>query len=323
MSEGASTLDVYAGRASYALAKGDGVAWLDAQPDGSLDAIISDFPYAEIDRDYGRMTEPEWHAFAQAMVRTGLRKLAPRGSMLVIIQPNSEYVGRMRAWAFQFMAWAAGELPRETDGRIGMVQDAYWWNIATAPTIHAQREVGLLRCSLKDTVWIGPADCYRNQDAVLWQESHRNAVARTGSRVLHKRPSGLNMRDGRCASAAEERGGVTPFNVLPIANTNSTDSAGADGHGAGTPYELAAWWTRYLVPPGGVTADPCMGDGTMGRAAVQQGRRFVGCELMQEHYERAIKNMARCDLDTESPIASPSAGDDAGPLFARLTRPGT
>ncbi len=103
-------------------------------------------------------------------------------------------------------------------------------------------------------------------------------------------------------------------------------SAGAstlDVYAGRASYALAAWWTRYLVPPGGVVADPCMGDGTMGRAAVQQGRRFVGCEIMQEHYERAVKNMARCDLDTESPIASPSAGDDAGPLFARLTRPGT
>lgn len=131
------------------------------------------------------------------------------------------------------------------------------------------------------------------------------------------------MRSQRCGEAAIERGGVTPFNVLPIANTNSTDSAGADGHGAGTPYEIAAWWVRYLCPPDGVVGDPCMGDGTMGLAAVRQGRRFVGCELMAEQYERSVRTMTRCDLDTESPITSKTDADDAGPLFARLTRTST
>ena len=37
---------------------------------------------------------------------------------------------------------------------------------------------------------------------------------------------------------SRERGGVTPFNVLPLPNTNSTDSGGTCSHGAATPYPL-------------------------------------------------------------------------------------
>jgi hypothetical protein len=135
---------------------GECVAWLRTLPDACVDAVVCDPPYAEIDRDYGRMTEPEWEAFAHDLVRESLRVLKPRGSAVFIIQPNSERVGRMRPWAFRFLAWCADDLVRETGGRVGMVQDAWWWNTAAMPTVHCQRERGLMRQSVKPCVWVGP-----------------------------------------------------------------------------------------------------------------------------------------------------------------------
>lgn len=306
--------DVFACRAPYALHHGDGIAWLDTLPAESIDAVVCDPQYAEIDRDYGRMTEPEWEVYAHALVRNSLRVLKPRGSAVFIIQPNSERIGRMRAWAFRFMAWCADDLVRETGGRIGMVQDAYWWNITAAPTAHCAREYGLMRPSLKPSVWVGPENCYRSQEEVLWTESQSNAALRTSARTgIENRPSGQRFDTARVSSAASERGGVTPFNVLPMANTNSTESAGASDHGAGTPYDLAAWWVRYLCPRGGVVVDPCGGSMTMGLAAVRQGRRFLGAEKMESHYQKGVARMASCDLDTTSPIVSYST--DSGPLF--------
>ncbi len=305
---------VLAGRAKYALHHGECLAWLDTLPAESLDAVVCDPPYAEIDRDYGRMSEAEWETFAHALVRKSLRVLKPRGSAVFIIQPNSERVGRMRAWVFRFLAWCADDLVRETNGRVGMVQDAWWWNTTAPPTVHCQRERGLMRPSLKPCVWVGAEDCYRDQQTVLWSESARNAERRLeGNTSLEVRPSGLSMRVQRCADAAVDRGGVTPFNLLPVANANSTESAGASGHGAGTPYDLAAWWVRYLCPKGGVVADPCGGTMTMGLAAVRQGRRFLGCEQMAQHFAAGVERMASCDLDATSPIAA--AGGDYGPLF--------
>lgn len=309
--------DVLAGRAKYALHHGDCIAWLDTLPAESVDAVVCDPPYAEIDRDYGRMTEAQWEEFAHALVRRSLRVLKPRGSAVFIIQPNSERVGRMRAWVFRFLAWCADDLVRETDGRIGMVQDAWWWNHATQPTNNSNRENGLMRPSMKPCAWIGPDDCYRDQSVVLWSESDASTAARTSDRALRndieKRPSGYTMRAGRCLNASVDRGGVTPFNVLPIANTNSNESAGASGHGAGTPYNLAAWWVRYLCPKGGIVVDPCGGTMTMGLAAVRQGRRFLGCEQMAQHFDAGVKRMSACDLDAISPLRI--KGDDHGPLF--------
>ncbi len=76
------------------------------------------------------------------------------------------------------------------------------------------------------------------------------------------------------------RGGVSPFNLLPIANTSNRGQESSNGHGAGTPLKLADWWTRYIVPPGGVVCDPFVGSGTMGVAAVNNGCSFIGIEKM-------------------------------------------
>lgn len=282
---------VIAGGARYALHHGECIAWLRTLPDACVDAVVCDPPYAEIDRDYGRMTEAEWEAFAHDLVRESLRVLKPSGSAVFIIQPNSERVGRMRAWVFRFLAWCADDLVRETGGRVGMVQDAWWWNTAAMPTVHCRREHGLMRQSIKPCVWVGPEDCYRDQSAVLWCESDSMAAEDRSSRAIRKYPSGQSKRSGKMAAIVDERGGVTPFNLLPMPNTDSATSAGSEGHGAGTPYSLAAWWVRYLCPPGGVVCDPCGGAMTMGIAAVEHGCRFLGCEKEAKHYASGVKRM--------------------------------
>lgn len=206
-----SVESVLAGVEPYALHHGDCLPWLDTLPDACVDALICDPIYAEVDRSYGRLTEPEWEAFAHSLVRKSLRVLKLRGSAVFIIQPNSEYVGRMRAWAFRFMAWCADDLVRETNGRIGMVQDAWWWNFTQAPTIHCSRDYGLMRPSVKPCVWIGPTDCYRSQSDILWEESMYNVAERTSARAQRNtrefHTSGASMNERNIRGTAVERGG--------------------------------------------------------------------------------------------------------------------
>lgn len=257
------------------------MAGMDAE---SVDAVVCDPPYAEIDRPYGRLTEPQWHDLMDGVIEQVRRVLKPTGSAVFIIQPNSERVGRMRPWVFEFMAkWAR---------QWNMVQDAWWWNHCTPPTVHCSRKNGLLRPSVKACVWLGSADCFRNQESVLWSPSDATKQASREDRALRRHPSGLHLRMGRCVAASDERGGVTPFNCVPISNTNSTTSAGAHGHGAGTPLPLAAWWTRYICPEGGTILDPFCGAGTMGVAAVSTGRDFIGIEREAKYVEIARARIA-------------------------------
>jgi len=51
-------------------------------------------------------------------------------------------------------------------------------------------------------------------------------------------------------------------------------------------------WLAEIVPPNGIIFDPFMGSGTTGIAALQLGRKFIGCELSPEYFaiaERRIK----------------------------------
>ena len=132
-------------------------------PDKSVDLILTDPPYPEIDREYGRMTEGEWHELMREVVAEGRRVLKPTGSMVIIIQPNFEKVGKMRLWLWEFVAWAGREW--------NLVQDVYWWAFDSLPLSGTKRHQGLLRASVKMCVWLGEADCYRSQDNVLWLPS--------------------------------------------------------------------------------------------------------------------------------------------------------
>ena len=255
---------------TYRLIHGDCLEVLPTLPAASFDAVVTDPPYPCIRRSYGYWTEAEWFALMDRVVPECRRVLKPTGSAVFILQPNSERVGRMRTWLWDFLAkWG-----REW----GVVQDAYWWNHATLP-VGGAITANLMRGSIKACVWLGREDCYRSQSAVLWHESARNIECRlsgTSGKEVH--PSGRKINRRNILSAAARRGGVTPFNVLPIANVDSHSSAGAYGHGAGTPMKLCRWWVRYLCPPGGKVLDPFTGSGTVPLAALLEGRDAVGIE---------------------------------------------
>jgi DNA modification methylase len=281
------------------LRHGDCTEILKTLPSASVDAVITDPPYPEIDRSYGRMTENEWFEMMRVVVPECMRVLKPMGSAVFILQPNSERVGKMRMWLWEFMVWVGKEW--------GIVQDVWWWNTTARPVGVSQW--GLTRPSLKACVWIGAENCYRHQKAVLWTESQRNLQKRTENRAYNYKAVTHPSRSGgpdiyiRMAQAAAKNGGVTPFNVLPIPNSNSTDSAGSNGHGAGTPFELADWWTRYICPPMGVVCDPFMGSGTMGITALQHGGSFIGIEKMEQYYNNACGRIRKVEYEMSLPQA--------------------
>ena len=75
----------------------------------------------------------------KAVVKECRRVLKPKGSAVFVLQPNSEQLGKMRPWIYEFVAWACREW--------NVVQDAYWWAINTLPL--GRRDVGLMRRSVK------------------------------------------------------------------------------------------------------------------------------------------------------------------------------
>lgn len=263
---------------------GDAVEGLRGLPSSCIDAAIMDPPYPEINRPYGRLSEKEWwDLIVDGVIPEVRRVLKSSGSAVFILQPNSVRVGQMRGWLWEFIAWVCREW--------NLIQDVYCWNYAMLPCGGASH--GLMRPSVKICVWAGPSNCYRNQDEILWTESdrnkHRRRLARAGMEPAGRQfsPSGANVDILKCVSAAEARGGVTPFNMLPITNSNSVSSSGSRGHGAGTPYNLADWWVRYICPPKGTVVDAFVGGGTMMQSAVNNGCNGIGIEKEADYIEIA------------------------------------
>ena len=247
----------------------------------SIDCVITDPIYPEVNRPYGRISEDKWHCMMRTVVTECRRVLKRNGSMVVILQPNNDRVGKMRLWLWEFLLWAAKEW--------NLIQDVYWWCVNTPPTHAASRRVGLMRQSVKMICWFGPPDSYRNQDAVLWEQSDAMAAVKWSDRCLRRLPSSQTIRPGRVAEATFERGGSTPFNILPIPSTHPVDHC---GHPASTPYALAAWWCRYILPENGVLLDPFAGSGTMLLAGLDHGAsRVIGIEKERRYLETAKRRI--------------------------------
>ena len=71
----------------------------------------------------------------------------------------------------------------------------------------------------------------------------------------------------------------------------AADLASGD-HPATTPYDLAAWWCRYLLPPGGVLVDAFCGSGTMLQAGLDCGAsKVIGIEKERKYVETARRRI--------------------------------
>jgi 16S rRNA G966 N2-methylase RsmD len=271
----------------YVLHYGDCREILRTIPDASIDAVITDPPYPYVDREYGYWTEDEFHALMDAVIPELRRVLKSKGSAMFVLQPNMERLGRVRPWLWDFLArWT-----REW----GMVQDAYAWNVKMLPSIAGISS--LMRPSVRICAWFGPPDCYRNQKAVLWAPSEANRALAAAYRAAGidstprvALPSGYCINHAATSLAYLRRGGVTPFNLLPVAG-RCHQRGESNTHGAQTPPKLSNWWIRYLCPPDGVVLDPFAGVASIGIEALRLGRRYIGIEVTEHHCRAAANNL--------------------------------
>ncbi len=182
----------------------------------------------------------------------------------------------------EFVAWAGREW--------NLVQDAYWWSFDAMPLTGTSRKQGLLRQSVKMCIWLGAPHCSRNQDNVLWMPSDTIFAERKSEMALRTTPAGRTYRDGRIADTAEQRGGTSPFNLLPV--PAGATSATSNGHPASLPYDVAAWWVKYLLPEKGVLLDCFCGSGTMLSAGLDFGAsKVIGIEQHKRYIKIAEKRI--------------------------------
>ena len=75
---------------------------------------------------------------------------------------------------------------------------------------------------------------------------------------------------------------------LPTKSESSESSEiVGNNHPTVKPTALMQYLCRLITPTGGVVLDPYMGSGSTGKAAVQEGFSFVGCELDKDYFNIA------------------------------------
>jgi predicted methyltransferase len=107
---------------------------------------------------------------------------------------------------------------------------------------------------------------------------------------MRRTPSGRTYVCANMTECVQERGGSTPFNLLPLA---AGGAAGVtNGHPSKTPYDVAAWWVKYLLPQDGVLLDCFAGSGTMLAAGLDFGAsKVIGIEQEKKYIKIAEKRI--------------------------------
>lgn len=90
---------------------------------------------------------------------------------------------------------------------------------------------------------------------------------------------------------------VFPTNVLHFAT-----ECGNKNHPAAFPVELPNWFIRLFTKPDDVVLDPFLGSGTTALAAKQQGRRYIGIEILPEYAALAEAILAQQPTILELPF---------------------
>lgn len=57
------------------------------------------------------------------------------------------------------------------------------------------------------------------------------------------------------------------------------------------PLDLPAFFVKSFCPPNGVVCDPFVGSGTTAHAAIENGRRFVGCDIRKSQVELTMRRI--------------------------------
>lgn len=77
------------------------------------------------------------------------------------------------------------------------------------------------------------------------------------------------------------------------------------------PTELMRWLVRLVTPAGGTVLDPFTGSGSTGKAAVLEGRSFIGCEMTEAYLPIARARIAHAESEAANASAQGQLFGDA------------
>jgi site-specific DNA-methyltransferase (adenine-specific) len=99
-----------------------------------------------------------------------------------------------------------------------------------------------------------------------------------------------------------DSGSAARFYYCAKASRRDRNEGTEDGnpHPTVKPEGIMRWLVRLVCPPGGVVFDPFTGSGSTGKAALLEGRRFIGAEMTAEYIPVARARISHAALTAGS-----------------------
>lgn len=245
-------------------------------PDQSVDCVVTSPPYAEQRAStYGGIPESEYPRWTVGWMEPLKRVLKPRGSVIINIRPHvhkgviSDYTLHTRL-LLRTCGWSE-------------LDELVWYKPGAPPLGHPGRPrrswESLHWFGLSGDVWCDPKSNGSMSKSVGLNNPSRSSRHGWGH---VEEPSGPAI-DGisRCSDVAS------------FATRHNPNDSDDNRHPAPYPPKLAAWLIRLVCPPGGTVLDPFCGSASTGVAAIQESRRFIGIDLVEEYAAMSARRLAK------------------------------
>ncbi len=295
----ATTADVLAGTARWSCVASKAEDFLPTLPDDSIDLLITSPPYEDA-RTYGIDGGlPSGQAWVDWMHRI-VCLAAPKVRGLIAI--NCE--GRTRDYRYSCVPFLlVADLHR---AGFNMRKPALYCRFG----IPGSGGPDWLRNDYEPIVCVtrGGRMPFSEPTACGKRPIHQTGGAmsnRTADGRRINQAKGVTCGNGRRANGVKNRKGepgCEKRRPMPeIANPGNlircVVGGGSMGHPLATeneapfPLKLAAFFVKSFCPPGGVVCDVFSGSGTTCHASIENGRRFIGCDLRQIQVELCERRM--------------------------------
>jgi len=185
---------------------------------------------------------------------------------------------------------------------------------------HSKRNIKAIH---SDDEPFDPSHLLRFGNVLLWGASHYSQALPMGRWLAWDKLDGMDQFDSfsDVEFAWHSRKGasrVFRYRWKGIACVKAGENNGARYHPTTKPLALMRWCIEQSGSlEGNVVCDPYMGSGSTGVACVQTGRKFIGVEIDQEHFDMSVSRIT-AEL-SRAPLFDPPAAVQST-MFDQITK---
>lgn len=276
--------------------------------DGKVNLIVTSPPYPLLrPKEYGNLSEQEYLDWFLSVAQVMYDSLTEDGSL--VLNLGSVY---QKGLPVQSMYQHRLLLRLQDEIGFYLAQEFSFWNPAALPA--PVEWVNIRRVRVKTAVeniyWLSRSP-YPKADnrRVLVPYSQSMVNAFKEGRVPQKRPSGHRVN-----CSLKDNGGAIPPNIIVAANSSSTNSylrycrsKGIKPHPARFPAAIPEFFIKLCTEPQDIVWDCFGGSGTVGKVALDLGRRFLLTEKSLSYLEGSLGWFDPARVKLYEPLLSAAA----------------